>query len=85
MQPEDYKFTVVFCLRRIFFQRKKRKADGGMNMICPRCGAETTAWPCPECGFPEIMRNRGIRADRKQVNCKTENKVKPRVGKERKL
>ena len=56
-----------------------------MNMICPRCGTETTAWPCPECGFPEIMRNRGIRADRKQVNCKTENKVKPRVGKERKL
>ena len=31
-------------------------------MVCPRCGTETTAWPCPECGFPEIMRNRGIRA-----------------------
>ena len=23
-------------------------------MVCPRCGTETTAWPCPECGFPEI-------------------------------
>lgn len=56
-----------------------------MNMICPRCGTETTDWPCPECGFPEIMRNRGIRADRKQVNCKTANKVKSRIGKERKL
>ena len=24
-------------------------------MICPRCGAETDDWPCPECGFPESM------------------------------
>lgn len=30
-------------------------------MICPRCGAETDDWPCPECGFPESMKIRWIK------------------------
>lgn len=38
-------------------------------MICPRCGAETSCWPCPECGFPEIMKNRwGRRSKWRRIN-----------------
>lgn len=25
-------------------------------MKCPRCGTETDSWPCPNCGFPEVMK-----------------------------
>lgn len=24
-------------------------------MICPRCGKEIDAFPCPNCGFPETL------------------------------
>ena len=24
-------------------------------MTCPRCGTVTDSWPCPGCGFPEVM------------------------------
>ena len=27
-------------------------------MTCPRCGTVTDSWPCPECGFPEVMYRR---------------------------
>ena len=27
-------------------------------MKCPKCGTETDSWPCPNCGFPEVMRKR---------------------------
>lgn len=48
-------------------------------MICPRCGTETESWPCPECGFPEIILLTSLQ--RKQYELRktiesTENKEK---------
>ena len=34
-------------------------------MTCPRCGTITDHLPCPECGFPEIMRGKENRMERK--------------------
>ncbi len=34
-------------------------------MTCPRCGTVTDSWPCPECGFPEVMYRLNNRMSRK--------------------
>ena len=30
-------------------------------MTCPRCGTVTDSWPCPGCGFPEVMYNNNFK------------------------
>ena len=40
-------------------------------MTCPGCGTETSGWPCPSCGFPEVMYKASSRYQKKQLqsNC----------------
>ena len=44
-------------------------------MTCPRCGTVTDSWPCPECGFPEIIYNNYFKR-RKTTLEATASKVK---------
>lgn len=37
-------------------------------MTCPRCGTVTDSWPCPGCGFPEVMYKVDNRFQKKQVS-----------------